>query len=263
MKNKITREWLIENGAFTEHLNYFENYLYEDDATNIVIKCISNDEFEFAKWILLKLIYSFTYLDIVKILSHCGELGLHKFAKWIMNLVPPTSPPYSTTNTEFDELKNNFISLEKVINVRENACISKIMYIRNHINIQGELTNGDFNTYISALNLKANKINLNDSAKINSGFLKANSIHLKDSSCIEAVDIKANTITLQGNAKIIGRVKAKTVIFSKGGNVEGTVEADEIINSGGFISEYVFTKKLFLTGKAKIGKSIYFNGELL
>ena len=156
------------------------------------------------------------------------------FAYWLLEQVPPTD-----ITLEFDTLQDN-IFYNGPIHVKGDVNL-----VNTQIDIIGSLKIDGKLTIIGTGIVYADK-----------GDVNADEIDISEYAYIHA-RIKANRIDMRGAAIISGDTKAKVVNLD-GGRIYGNVDADELYNDDGYISQNAKADKVTLINGGNIGGNIAF-----
>ena len=171
--------------------------------------------------------------EALEVLKQCEELGYRDFGEWLVDHLPPIYPPLEL-NTLIDSL-----------------------FYPNDVHIKGDLSTQGF-IHIKGILKIDGKLTVNKYGEVYSGkdCVNADEIDLSGDAYIHA-RIKANRIDMRGEAIISGDTKAKVVNLD-GGRIYGNVDADELYNDGGYISQNAKADKATLINGGNIGGNITF-----
>ena len=171
--------------------------------------------------------------EITKLIPELEE-DYPYFAEWLLKQVPPTD-----ITLEFDTVQDN-IFYNGPIHVKGDVnLVNTGIDLIGKLKIDGKLTiSGTGSVYADKGDVNADKIDISENA-----YLYA--------------QIKANRIDMRGEAIISGNTKAKVVNLD-GGSIYGNVDADELYNDGGYISQNAKANKATLFNGGNIGGNIAF-----
>lgn len=188
--------------------------------------------------------------EALEVLKRCGELDYMDFGKWLVDHLPPIYPPL-----EFNTFVGNLFYPNDV-HIKGDISTQGLIYTKGSLKVDGKLTVNKYGVVYSYKNcVNADEIDLSEYARISSN-TKANSISMSNCAFITR-DTVANSISLRDSVEIIKNVIAKVINF-KGGFILGDVDADEIINDGGWIKGNVNTIKIEnINGGSVKGKITY------
>ena len=171
--------------------------------------------------------------EIPKLIPELEE-DYSDFAEWLLKQVPPTD-----ITLEFDTLQDN-IFYNGPIHVKGDVnLVNTGIDLIGSLKIDGKLTIiGTGIVYADKSDVNADEIDISEYAYI----------HAR---------IKANRIDMRGAAIISGDTKAKVVKLVRG-RIYGNVDADELYNDGGYISQNAKADKATLINGGNIGGNIAF-----
>ena len=171
--------------------------------------------------------------EALEVLKQCEELGYRDFGEWLVDHLPPTYPPLEL-NTLIDSL-----FYPNDVHIKGDVSIQGFIHIKGILKIDGKLTVNKYGEVYSGKDcVNADEIDISGYAYI----------HAR---------IKANRIDMRGDAIISGDTKAKVVNLD-GGRIYGNVDADELYNDGGYISQNAKADKATLINGGNIGGNIAF-----
>lgn len=171
--------------------------------------------------------------EALEILKQCEELDYIDFGGWLLDHLPPIYPPL-----ELNTFVGNLFYPNDV-HIKGDVSIQGFIHIKGILKIDGKLTVKKYGSVYSDKDcVTADEIDL-------SGYVY---IHAR---------IKANRIDMRGEAIISGDTKAKVVNLD-GGRIYGNVDADELYNDGGYISQNAKADKATLINGGNIGGNIAF-----
>ncbi|OOX78507.1 polymer-forming cytoskeletal protein [Snodgrassella alvi] len=171
--------------------------------------------------------------EALEVLKRCEELGYRDSGEWLVDHLPPIYPPLEL-NTLIDSL-----FYPNDVHIKGDVSIQGFIHIKGSLKVDGKLTVKKYGEVYSGKDcVNADEIDLSGDAYI----------HAR---------IKANRIDMRGEAIISGDTKAKVVNLD-GGRIYGNVDADELYNDGGYISQNAKADKATLINGGNIGGNITF-----
>ena len=175
--------------------------------------------------------------EALEVLKLCEKSGYIVFGRWLVNKLPSNYyPPLILNNFMGNLLYPNDVY------VKGDMCVQKFIYIKGSLKAEGKIT-----------------INKHGEIYSDKEYVSADEIDIDADGCI-CGNVKANRINLDDNARIIGKDIVTKIFNSKGGQVWDNIEAEEVINNGGIIYGNVNAVKIENINGGKIkGKTIYKN----